>query len=83
MIYVVHISQDVENQARPKENSIAKLQIYKNHLIRVLDIGLTWKLEFDITLYRMPAYDKQLINVFHITQNGNRYKDNIIKLSIY
>ena len=31
----------------------------------------------------MPAYDKQLINVFHITQNGNRYKDNIIKLSIY
>ena len=74
----MHILQDVKNQAGPKENSIMKLSIFKNHLVRVLNIGLTWKLEFDITVFRMPAFDKELLNVFHITENGNGAKDNIL-----
>ena len=52
-------------------------------MVRVQDLGLTWKLEFDITLYRMPAFDKDHpINIFHLTQNGNDDKDNIVKFSI-
>ena len=52
-------------------------------MVRVLNIGLTWKLEFDITVFRMPAFDKELLNVFHITENGNGAKDNILKLCVY
>ena len=40
-------------------------------------------MEFDITLYRMPAFDKRWINIFHLTQNGNADKENILKLSIF
>ena len=40
-------------------------------------------MEFDITLYKMPAFDKEWINIFHITQNGNADKDNILKFSIF
>ena len=57
--------------------------IFKNHLVRVQDLGLTWKLEFDITLFKMPAYDRHHpINIFHLTQNSNDDKDNIVKFSI-
>ena len=83
MMYFWHILQHVENRAEPRENSIMKLSIFRNHLVRVLNIGLTWKLEFDITVYRIPAIDKQLLNVFHITRNGNGGNDNILKLSVY
>ena len=31
----------------------------------------------------MPAFDKELLNVFHITENGNGAKDNILKLCVY
>ena len=77
---------DVEDRNGPSaqiSNKIAKMPIYQNHLVRVQDLGLTWKLEFDITLYKQPAYDKDgPINVFHLTQNGNDDKDNIIKFSL-
>merc|ERR1711988_776872 len=64
-------------------NKINRMPIYKNHLVRVQDLGLTWKLEFDITLFKQPAYDKDgPINIFHLTQNGNDDKDNIIKFSL-
>ena len=90
--FIWHISQDdvvhkIEDRSRrPGEkisNKIARLSLYQNHLVRFQDLGLTWKLEFDITLFKMPAYDKHApINIFHLTQNGNDDKDNIIKLSI-
>ena len=31
----------------------------------------------------MPAFDKTWINIFHLTQNGNADKDNILKFSIF
>ena len=40
-------------------------------------------MEFDITIFKMPAYDKEELNIFHLTQNGNDDKDNIIKFSIF
>ena len=52
-------------------------------MVRVQDLGLTWKMEFDITIFKMPAYDKEELNIFHLTQNGNDDKDNIIKFSIF
>ena len=52
-------------------------------MVRVLDLGLTWKLEFDITMYKLPAFDQQWINVFHLTRNGNVDQDNIIKFNIW
>jgi len=59
------------------------MPIYQNHLVRVLDLERTWKLEFDITLYKQGAYDKDgPINIFHLIQNGNDDKDNIIKFSL-
>ena len=84
--YILQDVYDVEERSRPNEktsNSISKLAIYKNHLVRVEDIGLTWRFEFDITLYKMPAFDKTWINIFHLTQNGNADKDNILKFSIF
>ena len=65
---------DVEERSRPGEkisNKITKLHLYKGHLVRVQDLGLTWKMEFDITIFKMPAYDKEELNIFHLTQNGN------------
>merc|ERR550532_1128213 len=77
---------DVEDRNGPGakiSSKIKKMPIYQNHLVRVQDLGLTWKLEFDITLYKQPAYDKDgPINIFHLTQNGNDDKDNIIKFSL-
>ena len=71
------------NPGEKISNKISKLVIFKNHLVRVQDLGLTWKLEFDITLFRMPAYDRHHpINIFHLTQNSNDDKDNIVKFSI-
>ena len=82
----MHISQDVENRASPNKknsNSITNLNIYQNHLVRVLDIGLTWKLEFDVTMYKLPAFDQQWMNLFHLTRNGNADQDNMLKFNIW
>merc|ERR1711988_493267 len=41
------------------------------------------KMQIYLTLYKQPAYDKDgPINIFHLTQNGNDDKDNIIKFSL-
>ena len=88
--YLLQDIYDVEERMGPGgpggsggSNKIKRMPIYKNHLVRVQDLGLTWKLEFDITLFKQPAYDKDgPINIFHLTQNGNDDKDNIIKFSL-
>ena len=33
-------------------NKINSMPIYKNHLVRVQDLGKTWKLKFDINLFK-------------------------------
>ena len=40
-------------------------------------------MSFDITIYKMPAYDKQWINIIHLTTKGNEDSENIFKLSMY
>ena len=64
-------------------NFFKKLEISKNHLLRVQDLGLQWKVELDITIYKMPAFDWQWINILHMTTNGDKDTDNILKLCIY
>ena len=59
------------------------MAIYKNHLVRVIDLDLTWKLQFDIMMFQLPNFDRQWINVLHLTQDGNSEDDNIFKLSIW
>ena len=84
-----HISQDFYNiddrsgLKKKSSNFWKKLDVSKNHLLRVEDFAKEWKIEFDITIYKMPAFDWQWINILHMTTNGNKDKDNLLKLCIY
>ena len=84
------ISQDIElfeDRASPtanKNSNVLKiLKISNNHLLRVEDLGKTWKISLDITMYKMPAFDRQWFNIFHLTRNGKSNRDNIFKFSVH
>ena len=84
-------SQDIldieDRNNRPQEGSsnflIRKLNITKNNLVRVVDLDKEWKLSYDVTIFKMPAYDQKWLNLIHLTTNGNAENDNIFNLCMY
>ena len=79
-----HISQDFQSNVDDRSMPNNKLNISRNHLIKVVEkFSKEWKLDFQITIYKMPAYDRQWINILHVTLNGNKDMDNIFKLCIF
>ena len=77
--FFFHISQDINNvndRSRTNKKSstdfFKNVQLSKNHLLRVEDLAKQWKVQFDITIFKMPAFDWQWINILHMTTNGNK-----------
>ena len=56
--------------------------IGRNHLVKVMDLGLKWKVSFNIRVNELPKFDKTWANVLHFTKGSNSEIDNIIKLSV-
>ena len=56
--------------------------IGRNHLVKVMDLGLKWKVSFRIRVNELPKFDKTWANVLHFTKGSNSEIDNIIKLSV-
>ena len=89
LYFFFYISQDINNvndRSRPNKKSstdfFKNVKLSKNHLLRVEDLAKQWKVQFDITIFKMPAFDWQWINILHMTTNGNKDADNIFKFSI-
>jgi len=77
--------EDRNNQPQKGSSNflIRKLNITKNNLVRVVDLDKEWKLSYDVTIYKMPAYDQKWLNLIHLTTNGNAENDNIFNLCMY